>query len=135
MIGVHHIRVSQTAKSQLSALKRRTGIKQWNILCRWAFCLSISLDDPPKNINVVTDSNIDISWQTFTGNDNEFLYWALLKARCVRDHLELDDATLNKQFLLHLHRGISYLSTPGKIKSLPDLIELAVSHKISETPN
>lgn len=26
---------------------------------------------------------------------------------------------------LHLHRGIAYLATPGKIKSLPDLLALA----------
>jgi hypothetical protein len=26
---------------QLIRLKTRTGITQWNILCRWAFCLSL----------------------------------------------------------------------------------------------
>jgi len=32
----------------------------------------------------------------------------------------------NRQFRLHLHRGISYLATPKKIKSIDDLVGLAV---------
>ena len=35
-MAIEHIRVSQHAKDQLIRLKRVTGIKNWNVLCRWA---------------------------------------------------------------------------------------------------
>ena len=34
------VRVDERAKNQLTTLKRRTGIKNWNVLCRWALCVS-----------------------------------------------------------------------------------------------
>ena len=43
----------------------------------------------------------------------------------MRDGLPTDDKTLNRQFRLHLHRGISYLATPGAVRSIADLIQLA----------
>lgn len=36
-MSVKQIRLSTHAKEQLIRLKTRTGISQWNILCRWAF--------------------------------------------------------------------------------------------------
>jgi DNA sulfur modification protein DndE len=54
------------------------------------------------------------------------LYLAVLKERCVRDGLELSDETLLRQFRLHLHRGISYLATPQAIRSIGDLVRLAL---------
>ena len=125
MIGISRIRLSQKAKDQLSTLKRRTGIGQWNILCRWAFCLSLSEASPPKEIDIKLDSNIDIAWDTFTGSDYEDLYLALLKTRCIRDQIDIDQTTLNRQFILHLHRGIGYLVSQKNIKSVQDLLSLA----------
>jgi DNA sulfur modification protein DndE len=34
---IKQVRLSQQAKDQLARLKGKTGIKNWNILCRWAF--------------------------------------------------------------------------------------------------
>lgn len=39
---IKQVRVSQQAKDQLSRLKAKTGIKNWNILCRWALLYSFS---------------------------------------------------------------------------------------------
>ena len=116
------IRLSQTAKNQLITLKRRTGIQQWNILCRWAFCLSLSVASKPNEADIKLDSNIEIDWETFAGEFNEDLYWALMKARCVRDEIALDQASINRQFILHIHRGISYLAFQKDIKSMKDLL-------------
>ena len=41
-MSLKQIRLSSQAKEQLIRLKTRTGIQQWNILCRWAFCLSLA---------------------------------------------------------------------------------------------
>jgi hypothetical protein len=37
--------------------------------------------------------------------------------------------TLNHQFRLHLYRGISYLTTPNKIRGIDDLIQLAARNE------
>jgi DNA sulfur modification protein DndE len=53
----------------------------------------------------------------------------LLKERCVRDGLGTSAETLNRQLRLHLHRGIGYLATPNKIRSVGDLVGLVnVAH-------
>ena len=131
MIGISRIRLSQKAKDQLSTLKRRTGLSQWNILCRWAFCLSLSEASKPQEIEIKMDSNVEMAWDTFTGSDYEDLYLGLLKARCVRDEIDIDQTTLNRQFALHLHRGIGYLVSQKNIKSIQDLLSL-VEHSKSK---
>jgi Domain of unknown function (DUF1832). len=35
------VRVNEDCKERLITLKRYTGIQNWNVLCRWAFCISI----------------------------------------------------------------------------------------------
>jgi DNA sulfur modification protein DndE len=123
-MSIKQIRLSSQAKDQLIRLKMRTGIQQWNILCRWAFCLSLSEPTPPTPIDIPADSNVEMSWHVFGGEYHE-LYMALLKERCVRDGVDLNDREINRQFRLHLHRGISYLATPNKIRSISDLVALA----------
>jgi DNA sulfur modification protein DndE len=66
-----------------------------------------------------------MTWQVFGGEAQE-LYLALLKERCQRDGLGTSDDVLGRQFRLHLHRGIAYLATPQAVRSLPDLVRLAL---------
>jgi DNA sulfur modification protein DndE len=120
------VRLSAQAKEQLIRLKTRTGIGQWNVLCRWALCLSLRQPTPPTPLEVVADSNVEMSWQVFGGEAQE-LYLALLKERCERDGLGTGDDVLARQFRLHLHRGISYLATPHAVRSIADLVRLTVS--------
>ena len=133
MIGISRVRLSQKAKNHLITLKRRTGISQWNILCRWAFCLSLSVEtkstDVDTDADLKLDSNIDIAWATFTGEDYQDLYLALLKARCIRDEIAIEQETINKQFILHMHRGIRYLVSQKDIKSLKDLVLTAMPNQ------
>jgi len=129
-MSVKQIRLSSHARDQLIRLKTRTGISQWNILCRWAFCLSLSEPTPPTPIEIPADSNVEMSWAVFGGEWHE-LYLALLKERCVRDGLGTSPETLNRQLRLHLHRGIGYLATPNKIRSIGDLVALATSKSVN----
>lgn len=46
-MAVEHVRVSQQAKDHLVRLKRITGIKNWNVLCRWALCVSLAEESTP----------------------------------------------------------------------------------------
>lgn len=125
-MSVKQIRLSSQAKDQLIRLKTRTGIEQWNILCRWALCLSLQEPTPPTPVDIPTDSNVEMTWHVFGGEHHE-LYMAVLKERCVSDGLDTSADTLNRQLRLHLHRGISYLATPSKIRSITDLVGLAVA--------
>jgi len=83
-VSLKQIRLSAQAREQLIRLKTRTGIGQWNILCRWAFCLSLRQATPPTPIDIPADSNVELSWPVF-GGDAQELYLALLKERCVQD--------------------------------------------------
>ena len=124
-MSLKQVRLSAQAKEQLIRLKMRNGITQWNILCRWAFCLSLQQATPPTPIEVPSDSNVEMDWQVFGGEAHE-LYLALLKERCVVDGVELTDDALSRQFRLHLHRGIGYLATPHLVTSIAGLVGLAL---------
>ena len=76
---IKQVRLSQQAKNQLSRLKGKTGIKNWNVLCRWALCYSLSEKTLPTDIQIVADSNLEMSWFTFGGEYYE-IYEALVKA-------------------------------------------------------
>ena len=130
MIGIENIRLSEEAKQRLIALKRRTKIEHWNVLCRWAFCLSLSEKSSPPEVSAPTDSNVEMSWRTFTGIENEQLFWALLKVRCIQDNLPTDGDTLADQFKRHLHRGVGYLFAQKDIQGIEDLLKLALDKDI-----
>ena len=109
---IRQVRVSQQAKDQLSRLKGKTGIKNWNVLCRWALCYSLSEKTIPTNIQINTDSNLEMSWLTFGGEYYE-LYEALVKAWCQQMRLPIDNETVIKYFRLNLERGIAHLCGTG----------------------
>lgn len=120
---IKQIKLSSQARDKLIRIKSRTGIGQWNILCRWALVVSMKEPAPPTIVDIPADSNVEMSWQVFGGELNE-LYWELVKARCFKDGLSTDEETIALQFRLHLHRGISYLATPNAITNIGDLVSL-----------
>lgn len=122
---IRQFKLSAQAKEQLIRLKTRTGIDNWNTLCRWAFCVSMREPTPPTPIDVPADSNVEMTWQVFGGEHAE-LYFAILTERLLRDGLELNEKELGRQFRLHLHRGIGYLATPGHVQNIGDLARIAV---------
>lgn len=123
-MSLKQFRLSSQGRDQLIRLKTRTGIQNWNTVCRWAFCLSLAEPTPPTPIEIPADSNVELTWDVF-GGDFQELYYAILLERCIRDGLETSVESLTRQFRLHLHRGIGYLATPNKIRSISDLVGLA----------
>jgi DNA sulfur modification protein DndE len=122
---IEHIRVSRAARDQLITLKRRTGITQWNVLCRWALCRSLAESAPPPVVRLTLDSNVEMTWRVFAGDLGDIL-WALVRYRCHQEGLLLDDETLAQQFRLHLHRGISYLVGDTRVPDIAGLASLAL---------
>ena len=122
---VKQIKLSNVSKDRLGRLKGKTGIKNWNVLCRWALCYSLSENTMPTDIAIVSDSNIEISWYTFGGEYSD-IYEALMIAWCKKMGMPIDQETLSKYFKLHVERGIAHLSGTNFIKNLDDLINLAI---------
>ena len=125
---VKQIKLSNQAKDRLGRLKGKTGIKYWNVLCRWALCYSLGENTKPTDLPIVGDSNVEMSWYTFAGEYSE-VYDALMKSWCIRMGLPTDEETLSKYFKLHLERGIAHLTGTNFIKNLDDLFNLALEVK------
>lgn len=125
---LERIRLPQKDKESLIRLKARTGIGNWNTLCRWAFLLSLAEPKVPKDQEIATDSNVEMGWKTFAGEHDQLMLHLLVE-RCLQDGLPTDPKTLGGQFRLHLHRGIAYLATKGKITNVADLVQCGVAHR------
>ena len=125
---VKQIKLSSISKDRLGRLKGKTGIKNWNVLCRWALCYSLSENTMPTDVPIIADSNVEMSWFTCGGEYSD-IYDALMIAWCKKMGLSTDEETLAKYFKLHIERGIAHLSGTNFIKNLDDLIKLAVEEK------
>jgi DNA sulfur modification protein DndE len=106
---IETVKVSDKARQQLINIKKRTGISNWNVICRWAFTTSLAEDSKILDENIIANSNIEMQWKTFTGG-NEKLYMALLLTKAKIDKWPTDNDSISTYFKLHLHRGISYLN-------------------------
>lgn len=100
------IRLSEKQKQQLIRLKSRTGIENWNVLCRWALCLSLAEETIPPVEDIPSDSNVEMSWKVFAGEYAD-VYLAVLR-QAYEKQTELSTITLVDFVKLHLSRGISY---------------------------
>lgn len=106
---IENVHLSQKAKDQLIKIKRITGIQNWNILCRWGFCISLADETVPPFINIPNENAVEMTWRVFGGAYHE-IYMALIMERCKKDSLKLDKQSVTQQFRLHLHRGIGQLA-------------------------
>ena len=114
-------KLSQPEKEKLIRIKSRTGIQNWNIICRWALCWSLSEETVPGGVDPQSDSNVEISWLTFAGEYHE-IYEEIIRTRCIKDGLGDDPDILLKYFRLHLNRGINHYSSRDVLKSIQDLL-------------
>ena len=128
---VKQIKLPIQSKEKLSRLKGKTKIQNWNVLCRWALCFSLSEKTIPADNELPADSNLEMSWHTFSGENHE-IFEALVKARCIEDGLPTDNETLAKYFRLHLNRGIAYLAGTNVVNSLEDLLKIAIEKRRSQ---
>lgn len=120
-MSLDHIKLSEQERDYLLKLKRTTGIKNWNVLCRWAFCTSLAEASIPPQAKIPSNSTVEMTWKVFGGQHSD-VYLALLKARCKRDGLGTSEDVLTNQFRLHLHRGIGYLFADKQIKDIRALL-------------
>lgn len=118
---VEHVRVSTKSKDILIKIKRNIGLEHWNVICRIAFCYSLTNKTPPPTRAKATDSNIDIDWKTFAGQFQKELT-ALTIHKASKDGINIyNKDILADYFRDHLERGIMSLQN---IKNLSLLINV-----------
>lgn len=114
------VRLGPATKIRLTTLKRRTGINNWNVLCRWAFCLSVSAPEPVGERHPDQGTGVEMTWKTFAG-DHELLYQALLESRVQQDGV----CDLGELIRLHISRGLARLLSTKDIDSISGLLNFA----------
>lgn len=118
-MAIETVRTNLEGKERLARLKKYTGLQNWNVICRWALCRSLSDKSVPPKMDQKGEPGVEMTWKVFGGEYQE-IYLALLKQRCRNDGFDLDDSTLAEQFWLHLHRGLNYLATEKRLKDVYD---------------
>jgi DNA sulfur modification protein DndE len=115
---VETVRVSERGRDILIKLKRKTGIEHWNVLCRWALAESLSRKEKPDRFVGGSDSNIEIKWNTFGGDQADLISLAVQLS-----HAKTPQLSLQEFFRAHLERGLLLLQLR---EDLPNLAESAV---------
>lgn len=121
---IDNIRLGQQSRDQLIRLKRITGIDNWNVLCRWAFCLSVADKNPPPRQKSIGETAVDISWKTFAG-DHADIYAALLIQRAHEEGRPANRETLSELVRIHITRGIGFLTARRQMESIRDMLKIA----------
>ena len=120
--GVERIRLTNQEKGLLTRMKGSTGLDNWNIFARWAFCYSLSMED---KISVRQDEEssfgIEMTWMVFAGK-NFKIYQDLLVQECLDLDLKPNKSNLNKVMRAHLSNGIKKMYS--QVSSLDDFLRL-----------
>jgi DNA sulfur modification protein DndE len=106
---IDSIKLSEKQKQQLMRLKTKTGIENWNVLCRWALCMSLAEDSTPPVEDIPSDSNVEMSWKVFAGEYAD-VYLAVLRETYQKKSSQLDGVHFADFIKLHLNRGVNLYS-------------------------
>lgn len=81
------IRISRQGRDQLIKLRRNTGLENWNILCRWAFCVSLKdLISHPSFADRLY-GGVEMTWKVFAGDQSD-IYAVLAATRAHQDGVD-----------------------------------------------
>jgi DNA sulfur modification protein DndE len=116
-ISIDTVYTSQNNKNAMNRLKGVTGIKYWNTLCRYAFCISIKEGSVPRILDEKNDG-VEMNFDTFAGKDKG-IYISLLANNLLKNNIQIDNENLTKHLRAHISRGINVLFNK-KIKSILD---------------
>ena len=115
------LRTSSNVKSSLTRIKTITGISNWNIICRWALCLSLKQTSLPREVEEKLDG-VEIDFDTLVGK-NKSIYTQLLINNLVTHKVALDKKNLTKYLYAHVNRGVNIIYT-NKLKDILGLFNL-----------
>ena len=123
-IKLDTVRTTLGVKNTLNRLKQLTGIETWNVLCRWAFCLSIKQENLPREIEETLDG-VEIDYEVFVGK-NKDIYTQLLINNLLKYKIEINKQNLSKYLYAHINRGVNIMYS-NKLKDISGLMALTNS--------
>ena len=115
------LRTSANVRNSLTRIKTITGIPNWNIICRWAFCLSLKQTSLPREVDEKLDG-IEIDYDILVGK-NKSIYTQLLINNLISHKVEIDKKNLTKYLYAHVNRGVNIIYT-NKLKDISGLFKL-----------
>ena len=121
-LKIEQLRTSSTVKNLLTRIKGITSIQNWNVLCRWGFCLSIKQSSAPRMVDEKLDG-IEIDYSTLVGK-NEKIYTQLLINNLRHHNIEVNKANHINYLYAHVNRGINIIYN-NKMKSISDLLKIS----------
>ena len=118
---IDKVRLSYKEKNSIARLKGRTGIDNWNVFARWAFCYSLSLNE---EVIFTEDDKLDVemTWMVFAGK-NFKIYQDLLVQECDKLGLAHNKANLTKVLRYHLKNGVNKMY--GQINNISSFRDIA----------
>ena len=119
-IKLEALKTTTHIKNVLSSIKRVTGIEYWNVICRWALCISLKQKSLPRLVEEKLDG-VEIDYDVFVGKNNS-IYTQLLINNLIKHNIEVTKSNVNKYLYAHVNRGVSILYNK-KMKSIKDLLE------------
>jgi DNA sulfur modification protein DndE len=107
---IERVKLTATAKQQLSTLKRRTGIEHYNVIGRHALCASLANKTKVPAEALQFTGGLEIDWKTFAG-EAEATLTNLLILRAITEEGDAGALAVRKVLHAHLHRGLGYLAS------------------------
>ena len=123
-IKLDTVRTTLGVKHTLNRLKQLTGIETWNVLCRWAFCLSIKQENLAREIEENLDG-LEIDYEVFVGK-NKDIYTQLLINNLLKYKIEINKRNLSKYLYAHINRGVNIMYS-NKLKNINPLFDFMKS--------
>lgn len=114
---VDTIRLGKQSRDQLVKIKRNTGIENWNIVCRWAFSVSIREETCPPLEKTSKEDGVEITWKVFAGDQSE-IFSTLLNVDLIRRKARNTDLDANELLHAHLRRGLGFLASGSDIRTI-----------------
>ena len=120
-IKIESLKTTTHIKNVLSSIKRVTGIEYWNVICRWALCISLKQKSLPRLVEEKLDG-VEIDYDVFVGKNNS-IYTQLLINNLIKHNIEITKSNVYKYLYAHVNRGVSILYNK-KMKSIKDLFSI-----------
>ena len=115
------VKTTINTKNILGRIKAKTGIQNWNTICRWGFCHSLKQNTLPRLVDEKFDG-IEMTYETFSGKYSD-IYLALLINNLKAHNTPINSTNLNGYLKAHINRGVNILYN-FKIKNITNMLGL-----------
>ena len=120
-LTIDNLKTSTNLKNFLTRIKTNTGIANWNVICRWALCLSLKQTSLPREVDEKLDG-VEIDYNILVGA-NKTIYTQLLINNLITHKVEINKRNLTKYLNAHVNRGANIIYT-NKLKDISGLFKL-----------